>query len=147
MFAKPLIIRRHFVGSLVALLLSISPTFPDSPLAGGTALQRVSGRTFKLKCSDGLQGYGRFESRSSVWAAFKLSKDAADALPRRASARIRVNGKEVCFLIDGLDFAGETCAPVIEKSAGIFRFGDKTDWCDVLLIPNLPAAYSAFATP
>lgn len=147
MFAKLFNIHPHLIGSLAALLVWVSPAFADTRLAGEAALQRVTGRTFKLKCSDGLQGYGRFENRSSVWAAFKLSKDAADALPRRASARIRVSGKEVCFVIDGLDFTGETCAPVIEKPTGIIRFGDKADWCDVLLIPNLPAAYSVFATP
>ena len=147
MFAKPFTITAHLIGSIVVLLTPVSSALSDTRITGEVAFQRIIGRNFKLQCSDGLRGYGRFESRNSVWAAFKLSSDPADALPRRATAKMRVNGKEICFTIDGLDFTGETCAPVTEKSSGNFRFGAKSDWCDVLLIPSLPTTYSVFATP
>lgn len=129
--------RRSVQQYLIIFGVVLMPAFAAfaEPFTGTVALQLLAGRNFKFRCGDVLNGYGQFDRRGSVWAAFKHSSDAAAEPERRANAIVRAQGPEICFTVEGL---GETCVPVTEKSSGIYRFGTKEDWCDVQVIQHLP---------
>ena len=116
------------------------------PVTGPNAYQVLAGQNFKLSCGGDIYGYGQFDRRGSAWAAFKYSTDSYAEPEKRASAVVRVHGKEVCFTIRGIEIAGEKCVQVNERSSGIYRFGTKDDWCDVQIIQRLPPHIDSLIT-
>ncbi len=116
----------------VAVLVSSCLWAAERKLAGAAALQLFAGKSFKFICDDQMNGYGRFNGRSSAWASYKYST-SADELERRSEATIRVNGDELCFRSKDL-IGGEMCAAFAEKSSGIYRATNTNGWCDLKVI-------------
>jgi hypothetical protein len=137
-------VQRHLIISTLILMAPFAAI--AEPLTGTAALKLLAGRSFKLSCGDGLHGYGQFDRRGSAWAAFNYGSDSYSEPERRASAIVRAQGKEVCFTLRGLEIAGEICAPVKQKSSGIYRFGANDDWCDVQQISRLPQHIEAIVS-
>lgn len=122
------------IATSIALQSAVAET-----LTGADALQLLVGRSFKLKCSDGLSGSVQFDDRGLARATFKHAMDSVNDPERRATAESRVRSKEICFTIEGLKIAGEICAPVRERSAGNYRFGTNQEWCDLQILRRPPS--------
>jgi hypothetical protein len=115
-------------------VVSSNPTVAEQALTGEVALQFLSGTDFQFECSRGVHGYGKFVQRSFLWAAYKFnsySSSREEVLERRAEVFVRPNDNELCFKLKGLEYIGEMCMPVTEKTSGTYRLGSKNEWCEL----------------
>jgi hypothetical protein len=123
--------------SLAALLMSPLVVAAE-PVTAVSVLQFFAGKSFKLKCGDGLYGYGQLDPQGSVWAAFRFGPEGVGEPEKRASATVRAQGSEICATVQGLEMVGELCVPVKQTSEKTYRIGKENTWCDVEIIQRLP---------
>ncbi len=114
--------------ALIALLSA--PALADRTLSGAEAQRLLAGKRFNLQCIDGTRGTGSFSGRS-VTVSYKRPAAGEDAMESMDKATVSARGNEICLNWKEFNGGGDGCYPVAEKSAGKYRLGSSSRWCDI----------------
>jgi hypothetical protein len=123
-----MILRTAFVAAAVMIA---TPASADRFITGAEAQRALAGKAFRLHCIDGTHGRGFFHTKGVVTVSYKrpaANEDAAETLDR---AVVRANGDQICLAWKEFNGGGNSCYPVLMKSATQFRLGASNRWCDI----------------